>query len=92
MASVCSLDSNTNAALIQKIRRPPRKNDLIHSGSVSTSAGDDESCSSDSNPTAVEEVVSVDGSAKKSRTAKLLTRLGRKISKNAPPILHAHSE
>ncbi|XKL64056.1 hypothetical protein PGB90_004142 [Kerria lacca] len=83
-----SSDSNATAAYLQKIRRPPRKNELVHSSSVSTTV-DDETCSTDSNTNPTEELVL---DSKKVKTKHKLLRFGRKLPKNSSVLSHAHSE
>lgn len=91
-ALISNQDVNATAAYIQKIRRPPRKNELVHSMSSPSTVVDDETCSTDSNSNPIEEQPSIELKKTTKTRHKLFSRFGRKISKSTPPIPQAHSE
>lgn len=90
---LASVEHSTSAEHIQKVRRPPRKSELAHSASVSTtSTMDDEACSTDSNSNSAPIDDAVPRQPKKTKTKlKMFPRFGRKISKNSSTT-HVHSE
>lgn len=93
-SSASSLPDDMVAARIQKMIRPPRRNDLIHSASL-PAAIDDEMCVKDANKlqaTASEASITSPVESKKSKIRqKFFPKFGRKVAKNTTP-LHAHSE
>ncbi|KAK7604887.1 hypothetical protein V9T40_006073 [Parthenolecanium corni] len=90
---LASSEHSTSAEHVPKVRRPPRRNELAHSASVSTtSTMDDEAGSTDSNSNSapIDDALPVEPKKTKSKL-KMFPRFGRKISKNNSAS-HAHTE